>query len=162
LHCVDLSRRSDKLRSKWCLSAIDNARAPASNSAVTLDLWPSIELSCNRWSKSCDRPCSQFGQRLKSIPPSVQCPHGSPIIFFQRQSFLRWQLSNFHEKTEFLQDHIGNCWVAFACCTHHLCPAKQQLCDHPCVYKVIQHCLSHGIAGLKKFLFVLLPGMLFS
>jgi len=36
LYCVDLSRRSDKLRSKWCLSAIDNARAPASNSAVIL------------------------------------------------------------------------------------------------------------------------------
>jgi len=36
LHCGDLSRRSDKLRSKWCLSARDRARAPASNSAVIL------------------------------------------------------------------------------------------------------------------------------
>jgi len=36
LCCVDLSRKSDKLRLKWCLSASDNARAPASNSAVML------------------------------------------------------------------------------------------------------------------------------
>jgi len=36
LCCVDMSRRSDKLRSKWCLSARDRAWAPASNSAVTL------------------------------------------------------------------------------------------------------------------------------
>jgi len=36
LCCADLSRRSDKLRWKWCLSASDDARAPASNSAVML------------------------------------------------------------------------------------------------------------------------------
>jgi len=36
LCCVDWPRRSDKLSSKWCLSARDRARAPASNSAVML------------------------------------------------------------------------------------------------------------------------------
>jgi len=36
LCCIDLSRRHDKLSSKWCLSARDRARAPTSNSAVVL------------------------------------------------------------------------------------------------------------------------------
>jgi len=35
LCCIDLSRRCDKLNSKWCLSARDRVWAPASNSAVT-------------------------------------------------------------------------------------------------------------------------------
>jgi len=54
LHCVDLSRRSDKLRSKWCLSARDSARAPASNSAAMLSRLLALPTI---WTSSCCHPC---------------------------------------------------------------------------------------------------------
>jgi len=112
---VDLSRRADKLRSKWCLSASDNARALASNSTVMLHLIPKFTISP---SESIFQ--LQVLHLVHNLATTGVCvtPHSTWIIRSCNKLSIWWNMGTQVKSfiTELTEVRIFDSWLSISTC----------------------------------------------
>jgi len=165
LCCVDLSRRSDKLRSKWCLSARDSARAPASNSAVILLLSCCSMRRCRGHLERClmSLRCSHMDQARKKTLVRNCCVHFLPEDrnWFWRMCFC-WICLIQHDgrpSIRFLHPNkvcdSSVCWILGATCIaiggnpwRHRCRLVRRVsCRRGCVFASVIHSVTTFICS---------------
>jgi len=167
LYCVDLSRRSDKLRLKWCLSARDSAQAPASDSAVILLLSCCSIRTCRGCLERCltSLRCSHMDRARKKTLVRNCCVHFLPEDrnWFCRMCFcwIRHVQHDGRPSIGFLHPikvcDSSICWILGAVCLvtggspwrHRFRLARMVSCRRGCVFASVIHsvntfiCLVH-------------------